>query len=100
MTFLTVPENRETLQTFYDKIRPMGKGWRRVVTVDPAATDEGSLTAAFLAWFLGCTLVYGSLFATGFLLYGRTWPAALSLVVAVSAAVWLFRVLPRIGFAD
>ena len=43
MTFLTAPEKRETLQTFYDKIRPMGKGWRRVVTVDRAS---GTVTAA------------------------------------------------------
>ena len=99
-TFVTAPEDRETLQRFYDKIRPMGKGWRRVVDVDPERGDEGSVTAAFLAWFLGCVLVYGSLFGTGFLLYGRPVPGLASLAVAAGAGFWLFRVLPRIGFAD
>ncbi|MGI9626353.1 MAG: sodium:solute symporter family protein [Longimicrobiales bacterium] len=100
VTLVTTPENRETLQAFYDKIRPMGSGWRRVVDVDPARADEGSVTAAFLAWFLGCVLVYGSLFATGFFLYGQMPQAAVSFVAAVGAGVWLFKVLPRIGFAD
>ena len=99
-TMVTAPEDRATLQRFYDKIRPLGKGWRHVVDVDPDAADEGSVTAAFLAWFLGCVLVYSALFATGYLLYGQIPLALFSGVVSIVAGVWLFRLLPRIGFAD
>ena len=99
-TMVTAPEDRATLQRFYDKIRPLGKGWRHVVDVDPGAADEGSVTAAFLAWFLGCVLVYSALFATGYLLYGQIPLALFSGVVSIAAGVWLFRLLPRIGFAD
>jgi hypothetical protein len=99
-TFVTAPEDRETLQRFYDKIRPMGRGWRRVVDVGVAADDAGSVTAAFLAWFLGCRLVYGCVFATGLFLYGRLLQAGLALAVAVASAAWLFRVLPRIQVTD
>ena len=53
VTFVTPPAPTATLQRFYDKIRPMGKGWRRVVDTRAFATNDGSITAAFLAWFLG-----------------------------------------------
>ncbi len=96
-TFATPPEDEATLQRFYDKIRPLGKGWRRVVNAGAAeeGDDGSSVTAAFLAWFLGCVLVYGALFGTGYLLYGRPVAAALALGVSIGAGAWLFRVLPR-----
>ena len=104
VTVVTPPEDGETLQRFYDKIRPLGRGWRRVVDAGVGkaggsggmGVDEGSsVTAAFLAWFLGCVLVYGALFGTGYLLYGQLPAAALALGASVGAGTWLFRVLPR-----
>lgn len=100
VTFATSPEDGATLQRFYDKIRPLGKGWRRVVDAGGGLADgdedaKSSVTAAFLAWFLGCVLVYGALFGTGYLLYGQPVAAALALGVSVGAGAWLFRVLPR-----
>ena len=51
----------------------------------------------FLAWFLGCLVVYGALFGTGYALYGRSGIAALCGGVAVVAATALFTLLPKIG---
>ncbi len=99
VTMLTAPEDRATLQAFYDKIRPMGKGWARVVDTR-GATHEGELAAGLMAWFLGCAVVYSALFGTGYLLYGNPGPGAVCLVVAALAAVGLFRVLPRVGFTE
>lgn len=96
VTFLTRPTDRATLQAYYDRIRPIGPGWNRVV--DTAGTEvKEDVTAAFLCWFLGCVVVYGALFATGALLYGRVAPGLLYSAVAVGAAIWLFRTLPRVG---
>ena len=100
VTFVTPPVDGPTLQRFYDKIRPLGKGWHRVVDTSAARPDDGSVTAAFLAWFLGCVLVYGALFGTGYALYGRPVAATLALAVSVGAGAWLFRLLPRLGFSD
>ena len=100
VTLVTPPASRETLQAFYDRIQPMGKGWGRVVRVGDGSRDRGTITASFLAWFLGCVLVYAALFGTGYLLYGQFLWALLALGVAAAASVWLFRLLPRIGFAD
>jgi SSS family solute:Na+ symporter len=90
------PTDPARLQAFYDRIRPMGSGWARVVNTGGAPVKE-DVTAAFLCWFLGCVVVYGALFATGSILYGQPRPGLLYAAVAAGAAVWLFRTLPRVG---
>ena len=64
------------------------------------AADSGSITAAFLAWFLGCVLVYAALFGTGYVLYGQMLAAVLALGISAGAGVWLFRLLPKLGYSD
>ena len=97
VTRLTRPASRETLQSFYDKIRPFPGGWRAAVRVDAYDRDD-SLPAAFLSWFLGMTVVYSALFGTGFFLYGRTIPGVLCAATVVIAAIGLIRVVPRVRF--
>jgi len=70
VTLLTPPTDRAVLQSFYDKIRPAPAGWRRAVDMT-GGEDPGNIAASFLAWFLGCLFVYATLFAAGYLLYGR-----------------------------
>ncbi len=97
VTLLTPPTERATLQSFYDKIRPVGRGWRRAVDTS-SGESEDSVTAAFLCWFLGCLLVYAALFATGFVIYGNlAWGLACG-ATALIAGTALFRTLPRTGF--
>ncbi|MXX56763.1 MAG: Na+:solute symporter [Gemmatimonadetes bacterium] len=91
VTLVTPPADSDTLQGFYDRIRPMGKGWQRVVDVGEGSRDAESVTAAFLAWFLGCVLVYAALFGTGYLLYGQGVAAVVALAISAGAGVWLFR---------
>ena len=103
VTWLTPPADRATLQEFYDRIRPMGRGWSKVVDTEATVGDESRASdtdvgAAMLGWVLGSLTVYATLFGTGYLLYGRALAAAIALGVAAAAAIGLFRVLPRIGF--
>jgi SSS family solute:Na+ symporter len=95
VTFATPPASRATLQQFYDKIHPMGKGWASVVDTSNAPDHTGELGAGLLGWFLGCSTVYGVLFGTGFLLYDQTWPAVFCLGVGFASAVGILRLLPR-----
>ncbi|MGB5302365.1 MAG: sodium:solute symporter family protein, partial [Gemmatimonadota bacterium] len=53
VTFATAPTDTATLQDFYDRIRPFGRGWARVVQVDDTPA-RGSVTAALTCWLLGC----------------------------------------------
>ncbi|MDE2661662.1 MAG: Na+:solute symporter [Gemmatimonadota bacterium] len=96
VTFLTRPVDTATLQGFCDRIRPFARGWRRAVNTQPDA--PGSLAAGLAAWGLGCVTVYAVLFGTGMALYGRPAAATGFGLVAVAAAIGLFRALPRVGF--
>ena len=95
VTFATRPTDRRTLQAFYDRLHPFGRGWRAAVEIREGAA--GGFTAALIGWFLGCTVVYAALFGTGYLLYGNAGLAALCGAVVAVAAAGLFRVLPRVG---
>jgi len=99
VTFLTTPASEETLRSYYEAIRPFGAGWRRVLKLGPEdpGPELGGVAAGFLGWFLGLTAVYGALFGTGFILYGSIGWGAFCLVIAGSAMVGIFRVLPKFG---
>ncbi len=93
---VTEPTDRAVLRAFYIKVRPAGPGWRdiRAETGLPASTD--SLPQAFLGWTLGVMMVYGALFGTGSLLYGRTGIAVFWLATCAICATWLTRLLPQL----
>jgi Na+/proline symporter len=97
VTFLTAPAAPETLRSFHGLIKPMGPGWRGAGLALEPDDDGDSLTAAFLAWFLGCAAVYGALFGIGYALYGRVPLAVVCLGTAAVASVFLMRTLPRVG---
>lgn len=96
VTYLTPPTEEATLRAFYERMRPVGSGWRAVVGNQPAPEGE-SVGAAALAWFLGCVAVYGALFATGYALYGSMVPALVVGSMALVAGVGVIRLLPRVG---
>jgi solute:Na+ symporter, SSS family len=98
VTLLTRPTDRATLQAFYDRIRPAPMGWRRAVNTRGKADPYDNPAASFLAWFLGCIAVYATLFATGYLLYGRTELGVLCSAIAISSAYVLQRTIRKITF--
>ena len=97
VTLMTPPTKTSTLQIFYDKIRPLGPGWRKAVRTQPNDGTE-SLPAAFLCWFLGCVVVYAALFGTGFFVYGQVLGGVLCLFLVAASAIGLFKTVPRVGF--
>jgi hypothetical protein len=97
VTLLTPPARRETLQAFYDHIRPMGPGWKGSGIKLGAPDPTESATAAFLAWFLGCVVIYGALFSTGYVLYGNVAMGTVCGGVALGAAWGVLRLLPKVG---
>ncbi len=95
LAYLGPPTDEDTLVRFYRSIRPGGPGWARVARAAGREAGSGgaqSLLVPLAASALGSVAVYGFLFATGLLLYGRTVQAAGGLAVAVAACVALRRV--------
>jgi len=68
-TFITPPDDQETLQNFVDKVNPGGPGWKRYpsrINAEPWIVPKG-----IFSMFLGCTAVYGFLLSTGQFIYGN-----------------------------
>ena len=98
VTFLTPPTEPATLQSFHRLIRPMGNGWAGAgLGITEEERSAESIAAAFLAWFLGVTVVYGAVLGTGYLLYGQTVLAGVCLGAAIVASLALLKTLPRVG---
>ncbi|MFK2818897.1 sodium:solute symporter family protein [Flavobacteriaceae sp. LMIT009] len=96
-TYITAPESKEVLNSFYKKIQPGGPGWKKVV-VDAEAdgvdlempNEKWSVPSGILAMLLGCVLIYSCLFATGYWIYGET-TLAISLTVAALVSAYLLK---------
>jgi len=91
--FYGPPESDATLERFLERARPGGPGWRRVLE---RARQAGRLAEVGGTWNLpveivfaiaGCVAIYGSLFATGHLIYGEYGPMAWALGATAAAGV-------------
>lgn len=91
----TPPDDDATLRRFYRRVRPGGPGWAAVLK---RAHEDGELLDCDARWDLGgeliftiagCTAIYSTLFATGFVLYGAMTSAAMAGAVAVLASLVL-----------
>ena len=78
VTFLTKPERKDTLVSFYRRVRPPRAGWKRVSEMAPEVVSSGGGWFDALDWICGCALIYGALFGVGKLLLGD-----------IAAGVWL-----------
>lgn len=95
VTFMTQPESKEVLQSFYKRIQPGGPGWSSVINkaaeenVNLVDTDEGwSVPTGIIAMLLGCSLIYSCLFATGYWVYGDyNWAIGFTILAIISAVL-------------
>ncbi len=100
-TFITKPESKEVLQSFYKKIQPGGPGWAKVVNEakeDNVEIDFGekwSVPSGITAMLLGVVLVYSVMFATGYWIYGRTMSAMILSGVAIISGFLLIKAWGR-----
>jgi hypothetical protein len=95
-TWLTAPEDMQTLRGFYERVRPSGPGWGPVRAVCPGVVPADDLTAAFVGSVASCAFVYSALFGVGHLLMGHTVAAAISAVMLVVSAVVTIRAIVRL----
>lgn len=102
-TFVTQPESKDTLRSFYIKIQPGGPGWAKVVS--DADTDsveivkskeKWSVPAGITAMLLGVVLIYSIMFATGYWIYGRTTQAIVLTVISIISGVLLIKAWNRL----
>ena len=90
VTFLTAPEPDSKLESFYERVRPGGPGWRRIS--DKLGYGGESIPGGALAWtnwLAGIVAVYASLFGIGKLVFGETMTGFIMLAVAAAAFAWI-----------
>ena len=101
-TIVTPPDDEEKLRSFYNKVKPGGIGWRRVVA--RAAAEGVSLEQApthiplaIICIVAGCIAIYGALFAAGYLLYGNFRVGTIWTVITLAASYALWHSWMRIS---
>jgi len=91
-TYITQPESKQVLQSFYKKIQPGGPGWVKVLEDAKAdnitlkdSEETWSVPSGILAMLLGCVLIYSCMFATGYWIYGDyNYAIAITILAVVS----------------
>ena len=89
-TFLTPPDDDQTLKNFVNKINPGGPGWKKYSTIK--SETSSSISKGVLSMFLGCIVVYGALIGTGQLLYGYVFQGSIIYLVILFISVLLFKI--------
>lgn len=89
ITLLTKPTDEKKLLSFYQLVRPMGKGWRKIREKAQLPPSPDSLPQALFGWVLGCVLVYSALFSLGNFLYGQALQGGILLLPALASGIGL-----------
>ena len=90
VTFLTAPEPDSKLESFYQRVRPGGPGWRRVsAKLGYAGESIPGGALAWTNWLAGIVAVYASLFGIGKIIFGELGTGAILLVIAALAFLWI-----------
>lgn len=103
---VTRPESEDTLNRFYEKVRPGGPGWHRqqlqtgLAPMQDLGKDILRVCAAIL-------LLFGAMFTVGGFLLLQSWTGWISLIIAVAGWMWLRQLhksqappMPRPGVED
>ncbi|MDA0194512.1 MAG: Na+:solute symporter [Bacteroidetes bacterium] len=104
-TLLSKPEDKAVLRNFYKLTKPGGPGWKKVVDeaiADGEPIDDGEGTAwqmprQMLLIFIGCIVIYASLFAIGGLVYGNVLQGVILGGVAVIGTFFLFKLVQKLS---
>ena len=103
VTFITPAESNKVLYSFYRKTQPGGPGWKKIISQAKRddveiieSSDKWSVPNGILAMLLGCVLIYSSMFAVGYYIYGEYTLAIILTFVVLIFAFLLKKVWRRI----
>ncbi|MCD6454632.1 MAG: Na+:solute symporter [Candidatus Aminicenantes bacterium] len=91
-TYLSRPTEEKTLLKFYKLVKPGGPGWNGFIKRTQERDLETELSkgwevpSSLLNVFLGCIIVYSTLFSVGLLLTGKNVEGAITTAIAILAS--------------
>ena len=100
VTFMTKPDDDETLIKFYKKTKPGGPGWKRIKDLAKLSESENNsewiVPRGILCMILGCFAIYSALFSTGYFIYGEITSGIIFLTTTIVFSYMLFNISKKI----
>ena len=100
VTFMTKPDDDETLVKFYKKTKPGGPGWKRIKDLAKLSESENNsewiVPRGILCMILGCFAIYSALFSTGYFIYGEITNGIIFLTTTIVFSYILFNISKKI----
>ncbi len=100
VTFMTKPDDDETLVKFYKKTKPGGPGWKRIKDLaklsESEINSEWIVPRGILCMILGCFAIYSALFSTGYFIYGEIINGIIFLATTIIFSFILFYISKKI----
>ena len=100
VTFMTEPDDDQTLVKFYKKTKPGGPGWKRIKELAKLSKDENNsewiVPRGILCMILGCFAIYSALFSTGYFIYGEITYGIIFLTSTIIFSYILFNMSKKI----
>ena len=100
VTFMTKPDDDETLVKFYKKTKPGGPGWKRIKDLAKLSESENNsewiVPRGILCMILGCFAIYSALFSTGYFIYGEIINGIIFLATTIVISFILFNISKKI----
>jgi solute:Na+ symporter, SSS family len=97
-TYLTRPTDDATLVSFYRRVHPGGRLWKRIALLAPEVKGDSGLGRLAVDWLAGVALIYTVLFGTGKLILGEVVTGLAFFAVAGLAGWLIYRDLARQGW--
>ena len=92
VTIFTQPEKDAVLLSFYRKVRPAAFGWKKLLDRYPAEKQEqGQLPMEIGLMLVGSVMVYATLFAVGFWIYGNVVSASIATIIAIIGGIIIIK---------
>ncbi len=98
VTFLTAPEDKTKLLSFYRKVRPNAALWGAIAKEAADVVPPKDGLNNLLDFVAGCVMVYMVLFGTGNILFGRLSTGLIFLAIAAVAGGIIYWDLARRGW--
>ncbi len=98
ITFLTKPTDTEKLVSFYKKIHPGGRGWKKISDNLPEIKSDKAYGYLFVNWITGCLLVIFTLFGIGELIFQNYLICIIYFAIALLSGILITRNIIKVGW--
>ncbi len=95
VTYLTKPVDKNKLHTFYKKVHPGGKGWKKISNELPEVKSDSGFGRSFVNWISGVVLIYASLFGIGRIIFADFTAGFIYLLIGAIATFIIYKNLKQ-----